>query len=47
LAALRTTLGAVSARIAFQDPIARGPDFELQIEAMLGSLVAADLAAEG
>jgi len=47
LAALRTTLGAESARIAFQDPIARGPDFELQIEAMLGSLVAADLAAEG
>jgi len=39
LAALRTTLGAVSARIAFDEPIARGPDFEPQIAAMLAQLV--------
>jgi len=42
LAALRTTLAAVSARVAFQEPIARGPDFELELARMLGLLVAAD-----
>lgn len=41
LAALRTTLGAVSAVSAFAEPIARGPDFEPQIAAMLAQLVAA------
>ena len=41
LAALRTTLGAVSARIAFQEPIARGPDFERDVSALLSALVAA------
>lgn len=41
LAALRTTLGAVSARVAFQEPIARGPSFEPEIARMLGLLIAA------
>jgi chromate reductase, NAD(P)H dehydrogenase (quinone) len=41
LAALRTTLGAVSARIAFQEPIARGPNFESQIGEMLRRLAEA------
>ncbi|MET0793061.1 MAG: NAD(P)H-dependent oxidoreductase, partial [Polyangiaceae bacterium] len=41
LAALRSTLGAVSARIAFQEPIARGPDFEREVRALLTSLIAA------
>jgi len=41
LAALRTTLGAVSARVAFQEPIARGPDFERQVAEMLDLLIAA------
>ncbi|HYP76968.1 MAG TPA: NAD(P)H-dependent oxidoreductase [Polyangiaceae bacterium] len=41
LAALRTTLGAVSARIAFQEPIARGPDFERRIAEMTAVLVLA------
>lgn len=41
LAALRTTLGAVSARIAFQEPIARGPDFERDVSELLRALVAA------
>jgi chromate reductase len=44
LAALRTTLGAVSARIAFQEPIARGPNFEREVAEMLASLVAAGTA---
>jgi len=42
LAALRTTLGAVSARVAFQEPIARGPDFELELSKLLGLLWAAN-----
>ena len=41
LAALRTTLGAVSARIAFQEPIARGPNFEREVAEMVRLLVAA------
>jgi len=41
LAALRTTLAAVSARVAFQEPIARGPNFEREVAQMLESLVAA------
>jgi len=41
LAALRVTLGAVSARVVFQEPIARGPRFEPEIERMLGLLIAA------
>lgn len=41
LAALRATLGAVSARIAFEEPLARGPDFEPQIAQMLERLRAA------
>ncbi|MEI9936016.1 MAG: NADPH-dependent FMN reductase [Pseudomonadota bacterium] len=41
LAALRATLGAVSARIAFQEPIARGLSFEEDIAEMLRLLVAA------
>lgn len=41
LAALRTTLGAVSARVAFDEPIARGAGFEPEIVRMLGLLVAA------
>ncbi|HEY0466092.1 MAG TPA: NAD(P)H-dependent oxidoreductase [Polyangiaceae bacterium] len=40
LAALCTTLGAVSARIAFQEPIARGPNLERELSKLLGSLVA-------
>jgi chromate reductase len=41
LAALRATLGAVSARVAFQEPIARGPDFERDVSAVLTLLIAA------
>jgi NAD(P)H-dependent FMN reductase len=41
LAALKTTLTAVSARLAFHEPIARGPSFEPEIERMLGLLVSA------
>jgi len=41
LAALRATLGAVSARIAFQEPIARGPSFEREVGEMLGLLITA------
>src|SRR6478752_3056180 len=41
LAALRTTLSAVSARVAFQEPIARGPSFEPEIARMLEILIAA------
>jgi len=41
LAALRTTLGAVSARVAFAEPIARGPSFEPEIARMLELLIAA------
>ena len=41
LAALRATLGAVSAQIVFQEPIARGPNFESRIAGMLASLIAA------
>jgi chromate reductase, NAD(P)H dehydrogenase (quinone) len=40
LAALRTTLGAVSARVVFQEPIARGPSFEPEVTRMLGLLLA-------
>jgi chromate reductase len=41
LAALRATLCAVSAQIVFQEPIARGPNFELEIAGMLEALLAA------
>jgi len=41
LAALQSTLGAVSAQIAFQQPIARGPNFELEISRMVTLLIAA------
>jgi chromate reductase len=41
LAALRSTLGAVSAQIAFQEPIVRGPNFEPEISRMMTLLVAA------
>jgi len=41
LAALLATLGAVSARVAFREPIARGPSFEPEIARMLGLLIAA------
>jgi len=41
LAALHTTLGAVSARVAFQEPLARGPNLESEIARMLGLLSAA------
>lgn len=41
LAALRATLGAVSARVVFQEPIVRGKSFEPEISRMLGLLVAA------
>lgn len=41
LAALRTTLGAVSARVVFQEPIARGPSFEPEIASVLERLIAA------
>ena len=41
LAALYTTIGAVSARVAFREPIARGPHFEREVSEMLQSLVAA------
>src|SRR6187431_649885 len=40
LAALRATLGAVSARIAFQEPIARGPHFDRAVSEMLQLLIA-------
>jgi NAD(P)H-dependent FMN reductase len=45
LAALSATLGAVSARIAFQEPIARGPNFEPELAEMLALLLAAGSAA--
>lgn len=41
LAALRATLGAVSAQVAFQEPIARGPNFEAEVAEMLVLLSAA------
>ena len=41
LAALSGTLGAVSARIVFQEPIARGPTFERDVTELLTLLVAA------
>lgn len=41
LAALRTTLSAVSARVAFEEPIARGVSFEPEIARMLGLLISA------
>ena len=41
LAALRATLGAVRARIVFQEPIARGPNFESQIAGVVTLLMAA------
>ena len=40
LAALRDTLGAVSAKIAFQSPIVHGPDFERNIRELLLALIA-------
>jgi hypothetical protein len=39
LAALRQTLGAVSASILGGDPIARGPDFERDVAALLAALI--------
>lgn len=41
LAALRGTLGAVSATIAFDEPIVKGPGFEAAIDAAVLTLVAA------
>jgi len=41
LAALCATLAAVSARIVFQEPIARGPNIEHELAEMLARLVAA------
>ncbi len=41
LAALAITLGAVSARIAFQEPIVRGPGFERAVSELLRALLAA------
>jgi chromate reductase len=41
LAALRTTLGAVSARIAYQEPIVRGEGLEREVAALLKLLIAA------
>ncbi len=40
LAALRTTLHAVSARVAFDAPLVRGPAFESDVAAMVRALVA-------
>ncbi len=40
LKALADTLGAVSARIAFAEPIVKGPQFEAEIRALLESLLA-------
>jgi len=44
LAALRTTLAAVSARVVFHEPIARGPSFEPEVARMLGLLISAAIA---
>ncbi|HEY4104341.1 MAG TPA: NADPH-dependent FMN reductase [Polyangiaceae bacterium] len=41
LRALADTLGAVSARIVGGEPIARGPNFERDVEALLNQLIAA------
>ncbi len=41
LKALRDTLGAVSAKIIGGEPIARGPNFEREVRALLGELIAA------
>jgi NAD(P)H-dependent FMN reductase len=41
LAALRGTLGAVSATLTFDEPIVKGPDFEPAIDAVLLTLVEA------
>lgn len=41
LAALRGTLGAVSAQVAFDEPIVRGPELETQVAALLQRLLAA------
>lgn len=41
LVALRTTLGAVSARVVFDQPIARGPEFGREVARMCSCLVAA------
>ena len=41
LAALRGTLGAVSAKVAFDAPITRGPQFETDVSALLTVLLAA------
>jgi len=41
LKALRDTLGAVSARVPFQEPIARGTDFERDVQALMVRLIAA------
>jgi NAD(P)H-dependent FMN reductase len=39
LQALRQTLGAVSAQIVGGEPIARGPDFEREVAALLRALI--------
>src|SRR4051812_12808817 len=44
LAALRTTLAAVSARVVFHEPIARGPSFEPEVARVLGLLISAAMA---
>lgn len=41
LEALRVTLGAVSARVAFGEAITRGPSFDGEVEALVAALVAA------
>jgi len=41
LQALADTLGAVSARIAFAEPIVRGPRFEAEIELLVARLIEA------
>jgi len=45
LAALRQTLGAVSANVVGGEPIVRGPDLERDVRALLEALVAAARAA--
>ena len=47
LAALRDTLGAVSANIVGGEPIVRGPMFDREVGALLGALAGAVRAAKG
>lgn len=41
LAALRSTLAAVSAKVPFEEPITKGPEFEVQVSRLLSRVVAA------